>query len=90
MAHQRNQSLGEGLRTPHTVSLKVLRYVSRPVGMRAVCERRGWSMVNAMLMIVAAAPQALTPGALQPIPAAELPRPGDIAQGFAGLSRRGH
>ncbi|PSN63950.1 hypothetical protein BS50DRAFT_637277 [Corynespora cassiicola Philippines] len=29
MAHQRNQSLGEGLRTPHTVSLKVLR-LSRP------------------------------------------------------------
>lgn len=27
MAHQRNQSLGEGLtKTPHSVSLKVLRY----------------------------------------------------------------
>ncbi|KAF2266684.1 hypothetical protein CC78DRAFT_122862 [Lojkania enalia] len=29
MAHQRNQSVGEGLKTPHSVSLKVLR-LSRP------------------------------------------------------------
>lgn len=40
MAHQRTQSLGEGLhKAPHTVSLKVLRLV----GVRVVQFRVSWS-----------------------------------------------